>query len=113
MKLKNLFEVRYFQHLYRWNLGDYDLGEQDYDNEGTRDELIASVLNFANAHLDPGNWEASDISLGTEDADLEDRWIVMNSPYEDDYDYEDDENNPDGNELPDGRYVIGTYETNQ
>ena len=113
MKLKNLFETRYYQHLYRWSLGDYDLGEQD-DDEGTRDELIASVLDFANAHLHPGDWDASDITLGTEDDDLEDRWIVMSSPYEGDENDPDFEQGPaEGNQLSDGRYVIGTYETNR
>lgn len=106
MKISSILEARYSLDLYKWSLGDYNLGEAD-DGQGTLQEMGAAVVEFTQTYTDIPIDSPEDIVLGENSEDYEDDWIVVG---EGSYDVEDDdEEELDGNMLPGGAYIIGTY----
>lgn len=97
MKLNDLLEQ---QKMVSWQLGDHDLGEQEF-GEGTVEDMIAAAKSFSE--------DVVDVRFPSQiDIDYKNGWIITGSPAGED---EPDPRSVEGtNLLPDGRYIVGSFE---
>ena len=83
--------------MYKYVLGDYDIGHRDEGEAQTKEEMVSAARAFAEKYCS-----------GADDPiviDEENKWLVIGYAA-DDFDPE----MVDGNVLEDGRYIIGCYE---